>query len=137
MPEKNDLPACWDLVLKDIQERDKVGQERYGTRLQPFNGRAAVLDLYQELLDAVVYGRQLVYELENALLVRKDWERPEETCIDCGHVMELVAFFDVDAVSLVMECPECDRCVYGLIDWPFVNDLANGDDFRKLGFRVE
>lgn len=63
-PIKNQNPAVWDLVIKDIKDRDEFGQKKYGTRLQPFNGRDVLKDLYQELLDAVVYIRQLIYEQE-------------------------------------------------------------------------
>jgi hypothetical protein len=62
MPKTNNLPAIWDLVKADIEERDRVGQERYHTRLQPFNGRDALIDAYQEALDLVVYLRQAIYE---------------------------------------------------------------------------
>lgn len=62
MPKKNKLPAVWDLVIKDMQSRDLVGLERYKTRLQPHNGRDALIDAYQEILDAAVYLRQLIYE---------------------------------------------------------------------------
>lgn len=54
----NANPAVWDLVLADIAERDKMGEAKYGTRLQVGNGRDHLVDLYQELLDAVVYVRQ-------------------------------------------------------------------------------
>lgn len=61
-PKKNKLPAVWDLVKIDMIDRDKEGFKRYKTRLQPFNGRDALIDLYQELLDAAVYARQLIFE---------------------------------------------------------------------------
>lgn len=64
-PVKNNLPAVWDLVLADIKERDEIGKEKYGTRLQPFNGRNPLKDAYQEALDLVVYLRQAIYEQEN------------------------------------------------------------------------
>lgn len=64
-PTKNDLPAVWDLVLKDIADRDQVGLQRYGTRLQPLNGRDALVDAYQEALDLVVYLRQAIYERDS------------------------------------------------------------------------
>ena len=54
-PIKNNLPAVWDLVLKDIKERDQSGLKKYGTRLQPNNGRNPLIDAYQEALDLVVY----------------------------------------------------------------------------------
>ena len=64
-PIPNDTQPVWDLVLKDIEERDKLGLGRYGTRLQCNNGRDSLVDLYQELLDAVVYCRQLIEERKN------------------------------------------------------------------------
>lgn len=63
-PQKNDQPAVWDLVIRDMQERDRAGRIKYGTPLQPFNGRSALWDLYQELLDAAAYIRQKIYEEE-------------------------------------------------------------------------
>lgn len=63
-PVQNALPAVWDQVIADMHERDNVGRERYGTPLQPFNGRKPLVDLYQELLDAVVYIKQHLVEDE-------------------------------------------------------------------------
>lgn len=61
-PVPNDRPAVWDLVIRDMRERDAVGRERYGTPLQPHNGRDALVDAYQEGLDLVVYLRQRIAE---------------------------------------------------------------------------
>lgn len=61
-PTPNDHPAVWDLVMADMQERDGVGIAKYNTRLQPHNGRSALIDAYQEALDLVVYLRQAIYE---------------------------------------------------------------------------
>ena len=61
-PRLNDGPFMWDLVLKDIKERDLIGKVKYGTRLQGFNGRDPLKDAYQEALDLVVYLRQTIYE---------------------------------------------------------------------------
>lgn len=61
-PRPNGLPAVWDLVVADMQARDALGRERYGTRLQPHNGRDALVDAYQEALDAAVYLRTAIYE---------------------------------------------------------------------------
>lgn len=63
-PTPKSSTPIWDLVIQDMQQRDQVGRERYGTPLQAFNGRDALVDLYQELLDAVVYCRQLIEERE-------------------------------------------------------------------------
>jgi hypothetical protein len=61
-PVPNDLPAVWDLVIEDMRQRDALGLSRYGTRLQPHNGRDGLTDLYHELLDGAVYARALIYE---------------------------------------------------------------------------
>jgi hypothetical protein len=64
-PVKNNLPAVWDLVVADMQARDRIGEDRYNTRLQPHNGRNALRDAYYEALDLAVYLRQAIYEVEN------------------------------------------------------------------------
>lgn len=57
--------ACIAL-LADMAARDALGRERYGTPLQPFNGRDALADLYQDLLDAIVYARQATIDADLA-----------------------------------------------------------------------
>lgn len=49
-------------VLADMRERDAQGRAKYSVALQPHNGRDAVVDLYQELLDASVYAKQILEE---------------------------------------------------------------------------
>ncbi len=61
-PIKNDNEAVWDLVIKDMKERDNVGRQRYGTPLQINNGRDHLVDAYQEALDLVVYLRAAIEE---------------------------------------------------------------------------
>jgi hypothetical protein len=66
-PVPNNKPAVWMLVMRDMAERDIVGRQRYGTPLQPYNGRDALIDAYQEALDLAVYLRQAIYERDNPL----------------------------------------------------------------------
>ncbi len=70
VPEPAPLPNAstpiWDLVCADMRERDHVGRAKYGTPLQAHNGRDALVDLYQELLDACVYVRQEIAERADA-----------------------------------------------------------------------
>lgn len=61
-PVPNAQPAVWSLVIADMQSRDREGRRKYGTPLQPFNGRDALVDAYQEALDLVVYLRQAIEE---------------------------------------------------------------------------
>jgi hypothetical protein len=61
-PKVNKYPAVWDLVIADMVDRDATGQSKYGTSLQPHNGRDALIDAYQEALDLAVYLRQALFE---------------------------------------------------------------------------
>ena len=61
-PTPSQAPAAWDLVMEDMQARDKVGFERYGVRLQANNGRDMLKDAYAEALDLCVYLRAAIYE---------------------------------------------------------------------------
>ena len=66
LPVPNAHPAIQDLVLADIEARRELGIQRYGTPLQPFNGRDSLRDAYEEALDLAIYLRQLIYETEAA-----------------------------------------------------------------------
>ena len=55
--------AKWrDCVKYDLNQRKRVGQLRYGEPLRVFNGRNALIDAYQELLDGSLYLKQASYE---------------------------------------------------------------------------
>lgn len=62
MPKPADGPIMHELVIADLQSRLDVGIKRYGQPLRAFNGRDPLQDLYEELLDACVYLRQLMEE---------------------------------------------------------------------------
>lgn len=49
-------------VIADLKEREQTGIKTYGQSLHTKNGRDALKDLYQELLDAVVYLKQKLME---------------------------------------------------------------------------
>lgn len=78
-PKPNDKPSVWDLVLADMAERDRMGHAKYGTRLQPFNGRDTLTDAYQGALDLCVYLRGAIYERDNPPLIGGAMIR----CHDC------------------------------------------------------
>ena len=61
-PAANERPAVWPLVIMDMATRDQVGRERYGVPLQPYNGRDALRDAYEEALDLCAYLRQAIME---------------------------------------------------------------------------
>lgn len=75
-PVPNDRPCSWDavigrvLLMRDriegmapdhealielMRARDEFGLRKYGTRLQPFNGRDSLADAIDEALDLCVY----------------------------------------------------------------------------------
>lgn len=62
VPVSSERPAIQDLVSVDVAERKQQGIQKYGTVLQGFNGRDALIDAYQEALDLVQYLRQALYE---------------------------------------------------------------------------
>ena len=61
-PPKLGTGDLWLDVIADMQERRRLGIERYGTPLQSGNGRDALVDAYQEALDLCVYLRQAIAE---------------------------------------------------------------------------
>jgi hypothetical protein len=62
MPTKNDAPSVQGMVRDDLVVREQIGRERYGTPLQPHNGRDALRDAYEEALDLACYLRQAIAE---------------------------------------------------------------------------
>jgi len=97
-PVKNDLPASWDLVVEDFEEafgevsgtaeviadmrgRDRFGFDKYGVRIQPFNGRDNLVDAYQELLDGLVYFRSALYEQDDDVLLHL-YRSTLQTCLE-------------------------------------------------------
>lgn len=49
-------------VVADLQERSRVGRQKYDDVLRSHNGRDAMMDAYQEVLDLACYFRQLIEE---------------------------------------------------------------------------
>lgn len=61
-PVRNDHEPVWENVIQDMWKRHQKGVETYGVPLQPFNGRDALQDAYEECLDMAVYLRQAIEE---------------------------------------------------------------------------
>lgn len=51
-----------DLLIAEVEKRKTLGLDRYGTILQANNGRDALQDLLDELIDGCVYLMQLIAE---------------------------------------------------------------------------
>lgn len=61
-PVPNESRPIWELVIRDMHDRDYMGRQKYGTPLRAGNGRDALVDAYQEALDLCVYLRQAIEE---------------------------------------------------------------------------
>jgi hypothetical protein len=66
-PHPNDERGVQSQVADDMLDRMVKGIESYGTVLQPFNGRDALQDLYEELLDACNYVKQAMLERDSVV----------------------------------------------------------------------
>jgi hypothetical protein len=64
-PVANNNEPVWSMVVSDMLARDKMGIEKYGLPLRPFDGRDSLWDAYQEALDLAVYLRKAIYERDN------------------------------------------------------------------------
>lgn len=62
MPTPSDGPDITELVKSDLEARAVAGELTYLTRLKPNNGRDALWDLYEEILDACCYLKQFMIE---------------------------------------------------------------------------
>lgn len=59
--KNNNTPIC-DQVIADLKKRKEDGIKKYGVPLQANNGRDGLQDLYEELLDAAQYVKQVMVE---------------------------------------------------------------------------
>jgi hypothetical protein len=107
-PQPNDLPSCWDLVIAEMHHRDRIGRERYGTPLQPLNGRNSLRDVSEELLDAIVYMRQFRAELQSLRLDLMEIQR----CTEAPELIR-VAFPNIKKANAVVSTI--------LTKYPFLN----------------
>lgn len=56
-PKVGVATPTWELVMRDMAERDRTGEAKYGVRHQHDNGRDHLVDAYQECLDQALYLR--------------------------------------------------------------------------------
>jgi len=61
---RDDHPGTHHEVIEDLLARRELGLGRYGSLLQPHNGRSFLRDAYEESLDQAVYLRGLLDEVE-------------------------------------------------------------------------
>jgi len=71
MPAKGNQAVLPELI-QDLQDRAEVGIAKYGTPLETNNGRDALMDCYQEMLDGAMYMKQFMMERGSTF---KEFER--------------------------------------------------------------
>lgn len=67
MPRHNNEPFVKDAVIADIEELCERRRIKYGTHLQAYNGRDALQDAYEELIDGALYLKQLIMERKDRI----------------------------------------------------------------------
>jgi hypothetical protein len=105
-PIENTLGAVWDQVIEDMEQRNEAGVEKYGTPLQPFNGRDALVDAYQEVLDCAVYLKQRIAEdkLRSVELPTREelLKAIHIYCVSCSRLSE-------DSIAVGTQPEDCVR----------------------------
>lgn len=89
-----------DALIAQIEERKKLGIERYGRPLETHNGRDAVQDALEEAIDLAVYLKQVELEMHDLRAERdqlaatladmlREFQfktHPGRACLQSGHV---------------------------------------------------
>lgn len=88
------------LVRGDLEEREQVGTQRYGRPLQLFNGRNAMVDAYQEVLDLACYLRQHLAEQET--LETADSLVPPKALVAAQHAVDFDTIGDADSIYKIV-----------------------------------
>lgn len=100
LPVKNDRPYVHDLLKEEVERRKQIGVERYGTPLQPFNGRNTLLDVLEELIDGSVYVMTAMTEASEVL---DQALRVVAFATACQSHMDGVPLEDAQAVVLFLQ----------------------------------
>lgn len=61
-PVRQEGPDVQSMVMVDLATRRRIGIQRYGIALQPYNGRDMLRDAYEEALDLAIYLRGAIAE---------------------------------------------------------------------------
>lgn len=116
VPKANDRPAVVPQVIADLHDRMELGRRRYGVALQPWNGRSALLDAYEESADLIIYLKQelieraerdAVYEAMNKSL----WECLTVVRLQNGNLHDDINEIQARAQAALTRAAELERTV--------------------------
>lgn len=91
LPQPNGCGDIQTLVINDIGARRDVGISRYGTALQPFNGRDSLRDAYEEAMDLTIYLRQVMEERDDVAGVAAVQQRLADYRLHVRRTGDLIA----------------------------------------------
>lgn len=98
----NDRPSIQDLVRADLNKREQIGIQRYGTKLQAHNGRDMLRDAYEEAMDLTVYLRGVIAERDEPKpVVDRDLQDRVRKAITAWHTNPVDATILTNAVMAV------------------------------------
>lgn len=84
-PRLSEYPSVHVDLVKMLLDRLEFGLRKYGVPLQPFNGRKALTDALDEVLDMAVYLLQEIEE-RKALELKLDSKSEEIACLQLSLV---------------------------------------------------
>ena len=121
------------MVIEDMKARDKMGEDKYKTRLQAGNGRNPLQDAYEESLDQTVYIKQELEERKKTVNVEEDHHAMvAELAADPGAGRNRLARLTYDqinllhgAIGLVTEAGELLDAIKRAIFYGTGFDMAN------------
>lgn len=126
LPTTSDaMPNVQALLRAEVDAREAVGIERYGSPLQPFNGRDTLRDAFEEALDLATYLRGLLAarDLSSEAAVPMLAEVLVEASRKGGNAMDLaraaltwVQGATGEALAIPEEDRPADPAVDGLVD---------------------
>lgn len=79
LPVKGNVVVV-EAVIADHRERAEFGRAKYGRLLETNNGRNALVDLYQEVMDASLYAKQALMEYDDiqTMALKQLWKPATE-----------------------------------------------------------
>lgn len=103
---KDGKESITDAVMKDLRDRREAGIKKYGTELESYNGRNALVDAYQEGLDLVMYLRQCISEGKHESLELLHHVRNKVNLLRCQIPQNMLWVWD-DAMQGLYELERC------------------------------
>ena len=83
-----------DQVIADIKKRKVQGKQKYGVPLRANNGRDALQDLYEELIDATQYIKQEMIERDTTAEIDLEYQLSLEVASAVlGHYFKKTKWF--------------------------------------------